>query len=427
MRHLALLIAASLVVVTLPSRLMSQEEKAEKAAASSESEATKPAASQPKPEAPAPETGQDPAGQVPEKAEAPAGTQPAVDATKVKIQITKVKGLVQVRTGPDAKWQRAKKGQVFPATGTEIRTGPRSAVTFVIPPDQTVVLDRLGTIKVIQALAKEKKRRTDLGLKYGRTQYQVEEAGLEHETRIHAPSATLAVRGTEVEFYDQPPFVPEAVSFTGRVQFRAYRRQMLSFGGKRRAGVRGDRASAAAHEAVLGKVDPSDSRARTEEEEELVLTLPGLGGIDSGSFDFGTDVGVAQAIKGSLEFDLNWVGTADLDLFVISPLGEVVSFSPQPGKIVRADGLAQVPSGGMFQGDDNGADGDGFEKIIWPDTFPSGTFTAGAQFFSGSTPGSFQLDVIRTLPQQSPETIGSFGGTLDAQVPLSTNVINVGQ
>lgn len=352
------------------------------------------------------------------------GATPQVNLKKVDIRITKVTGLVQVRSDGEDKWQRAKVGQILPAVGSELRTGPRSAVQFVLPPAQTVLLDRLGTITVIEALAQQDKVQTDLGLKYGRTQYQVVRAGLEHETTIHAPSVTLAVRGTTVSLFDQPPFKPEAVSFTGRVQFSAYRKQMLAFGGRRRAAVRADHASAAKSEAVSGVVDPLDSLARTETEAELVLALPGVVGFTD-EFEFEKKESEIQMVSGSLALDLNWIGNADVDVFVISPLGEVVSLAPDPSKIVHPDGLELVSSGGMFLGDDGGAGGFGNEKVIWPNQFPAGQYSASAQIFSGFTPATFQIDIVHTLPKQSPETIGTFVGDVDSGNPLSTHKINV--
>ena len=59
----------------------------------------------------------------------------------------------------------------------EFRTGPRSAVRFTIPPDQTVTLDRLGTVKVLEAINNNGKLTTNLGMKYGRTRYDIEAAG----------------------------------------------------------------------------------------------------------------------------------------------------------------------------------------------------------------------------------------------------------
>src|SRR5688500_13214414 len=129
--------------------------------------------------------------------------------------------------------------------GAEFRTGPRSAVRFEIPPGQTITLDRLGTVKLIEAVRSQGSVKTDLGMRYGRVRYDIEAAGVSHDATIHSPSSSLAVRGTRVSLYDQPPFASEAVSLTGRAQFRNVRGQVVSFGGKRRAAVREEEATAA--------------------------------------------------------------------------------------------------------------------------------------------------------------------------------------
>src|SRR4051794_3096246 len=69
----------------------------------------------------------------------------------LKITITKLEGIVQVRTAEDQPWKRATVGMELDQNA-EFRTAPRSAVQFTIPPDQTITLDRLGTIKVVEAI-----------------------------------------------------------------------------------------------------------------------------------------------------------------------------------------------------------------------------------------------------------------------------------
>jgi hypothetical protein len=123
----------------------------------------------------------------------------------MKVYITEVKGLVQVRDDDTLPW-RTRRAHMIVSQGAEFRTGPHSSVTCVIPPDQTFTLDRLGTVRVEEAAKHGDKITTDLIMKYGRTRYDIEAAGLEHEASIVSPSSTLAVRGTQVSLYDQPPF-----------------------------------------------------------------------------------------------------------------------------------------------------------------------------------------------------------------------------
>ena len=157
----------------------------------------------------------------------------------------------------------------------EFRTGPRSAVRFVIPPDQTITLDRLGTVKVLQAINDNGVIQTQMGMKYGRTRYDIEAAGREHESTIASPSSTLAVRGTEFSVV-RPASVPRA----GRQPDRPRRssatsRSASNFGGRGAGKTKIDVNNPNAASVALGEavVDPSIKLARTEAEDQLVATL----------------------------------------------------------------------------------------------------------------------------------------------------------
>src|SRR5689334_5659007 len=97
----------------------------------------------------------------------------SASAEAMKIVIVKVQGKAQVRTAEDQPWQDAVKGMVVDQNA-EFRTGVRSAVQIVIPPDQTITLDRLGVIKVVEAINDNGKLKTKIGMKYGRTQFDIE-------------------------------------------------------------------------------------------------------------------------------------------------------------------------------------------------------------------------------------------------------------
>ncbi len=116
---------------------------------------------------------------------------------EVTVTVVSVTGMVQARVAADKPWKPAKVGMKLPQ-GAEFRTGLRSQVVIVIPPNQKVALDRLGVIKVLQVIRLRGKIKTDIGMKYGRAVYNVEAAGKEHESTIHVPGATLAVRGSTV-------------------------------------------------------------------------------------------------------------------------------------------------------------------------------------------------------------------------------------
>src|SRR5688500_14330689 len=80
--------------------------------------------------------------------------------------ITGVEGAVQVREGGDAPWQKAVAG--MPVTeGAEFRTGPKSAVRVFLPPDQTITLDRLGTMKLLTAIQTGTVVKTKVAMPYG--------------------------------------------------------------------------------------------------------------------------------------------------------------------------------------------------------------------------------------------------------------------
>ncbi len=206
------------------------------------------------------------AAQAARAASAPA-TRPAGQVEALQATVTGVEGIVQARGADDQPWQKVTVGMVLDQDA-EFRTGPRSAVRFTIPPDQTITLDRLGTVKVLQAVNENGKIKTNLGMRYGRTRYDIEAAGREHESTISSPSSTLAVRGTKVSLYDQRPFVSEAVSLTGRAEFRDARKR-IRFGGAGAGKLRVNEAAGSAAEASLSEavVDPGAMLARTDSEQ----------------------------------------------------------------------------------------------------------------------------------------------------------------
>src|SRR5438309_682641 len=92
---------------------------------------------------------------------------------RLRATITGFEGMVQVRTSSDQPWEKAVSGMEL-TEGAEFRTGPRSAVRFSLGPDQTITLDCLGTVQLLRANFKNGKLTTDIGLKYGRTRYDIE-------------------------------------------------------------------------------------------------------------------------------------------------------------------------------------------------------------------------------------------------------------
>jgi hypothetical protein len=335
------------------------------------------------------------------------------DAVAVTATVTSVKGTVKVRANETAPWEAATVGMKL-EQGAEIRTGLRSAVQFVVGNDEFITLERLGTVTVLQAIQSQGKAKTDIGLKYGRTRYDIRDTDLEHESTIRSPGSTLAIRGTDVTYEDQAPWVPRAVSREGRAEFRNFRRQFVAFGGKKRAGVAADKSSPAAQAISQTKADPRGAFAgRTEAEEELTVTLQPLGGIDAQGLQAIQDLARLSGftdtfagippVPGPLEFQLAWFssasapGATNLDLFVTDPLGNTAT----PTNTTIGSGSAV----GMHFGDDGGATGAGAESVVWGLFFPPGNYTVTASHKGGDDAQVF----IDVLQGQASDSIASFG------------------
>ena len=322
-------------------------------------------------------------------ADAPAATSQTTQE-ELKATITGVQGLVQVRDAEGKPWRKAEVGMVV-LQDAEFRTGPKSAVQFTLPPDQTVTLDRLGTVKLLQAIKTNGKIITNLGMKYGRTRYDIEAAGQEHESTISSPSSTLAVRGTKVSLYDQPPFKPEAVSLTGRASFRDGKKQ-LAFGGKGQGKTKlaaGD-SSAGAFSLNQAIVDPTLALARTGSESQVVSTLLSHG--STVEFDRAagikvvrggippTDAELIPALPGQLSFVLRWTTAgSDLNLSIGSPGGK-----NNAGEFLYpVRGLDTNRSGGKTDFDHRGGPNGGIEIAYWKGASPDGLYGMGAILASG--------------------------------------------
>jgi hypothetical protein len=240
---------------------------------------------------------------------------------------------------------------------------------------------------VLQAFENRGKAKTDLGLKYGRARYDIQHTDLEHESTIRSPGSTLAIRGTNVLYEDQAPWVPSAICNTGRAEFRNYRRQFLAFGGKRPAQVAADKNSPAETAFSNTKADPKGAYAgRTGAEDQLTLTLQSIGGADAlgqqvihgivSGFSGESILGTAGGFPGPLRLNVNWFSTTagapsnlDLSVTITDLLGNTA--------VVNAANPT-VGSGsatGRFSGDDKGVNGLGAEELFFDQFFPSGTYT----------------------------------------------------
>lgn len=346
-------------------------------------------------------------------------SQPATTApggTELTGLVSDVKGIAQIRDNENAPWRPCKKGTVV-REQAEIRTGAHTAVTFDLPLGQKVTVSRLTILKVLRSTAQQTLCITDLGMPYGRTQYEIETAGVEYRSTIRSPNSTLAVRGTIVSLYDQRPYAPQAISFTGRAVYSAGRRT-VSFGGKNagRTEVRAqqDAASVALNNAVQ---DPVTVFARTSQEVPLVTNLlssgavfniPGGNRIPTVSGGVPpTDQQLLALLPGTLDFVLRWSGNADLNLAVGNQIGAGEVLLPETG-------LNTTPSGGRIPFNHLGGPSGGIEIAFWKQSFPSSVYFTAAEHVSGpSTP--FTLNVFehgQTLPIFN--GAGQFVNTLSA-------------
>lgn len=320
-----------------------------------------------------------------------AQTQPAAGVERLQATITGVEGLVQVRSNENAPWVKAEVGMKLDEAA-EFRTGPKSAVRFTIPPDQTITLDRLGTLKLLQAINDNGTLRTNIGMSYGRTRFDIEAAGREHDATITSPSSTLAVRGTKVNMYDQRPYRAEATSLTGRAEFRDFKKQ-ISFGARNGGTVRVNTEDASSASGALNAttLDPKYDMARSEAEAPLIDRL-----LTSGSTVFfdetagikvvrggvpPTDQQLVPALPGVLNVVARWNTDADLNLSLATPGGP-----NNAGEILYPIGaLATNSSGGRVAFDHRGGENGGIEIIYFPSVPADGLYGIGLTLISGST------------------------------------------
>lgn len=316
---------------------------------------------------------------------------PAADIQDLKATVTGVRGIVQARGGEDQPWNFVKPGQVFDM-GTEIRTGPRSAVQLAIPPDQTLTLDRLGTITLLQAVAERGKIITDVGMRYGRTKLQVETGGVEHESTIHSPAATLAVRGSEVTV--QHDGMTSFAYGEGHLEYiNRYQRQAMAFGGDGvKSRVTPERMSPPVNARASATVDgKGDFAGRTLAESLRVEEMAGVGGEDLRDLMFRrqglagfSSSSFSAAPENTLIFDLFFFGGLDgitsVDLIVTDPNGQTLS----PAMLATSDGR------GFHSGDSIQAGGMGQETVTYGGTFNN----VALPFLNGTYNITAQLDPV---------------------------------
>lgn len=351
---------------------------------------------------------------------------------KLKVIVTGVEGdQAQVRKTAEDPWVAAEPGMIL-GEAAEFRTGAKSAIRFFIPPDHIYTVDRQSSATVLAAYYDGRKVKTDVGMAHGRVRldvervagrtdpdadpddaavpaYDIEAGGLEHDSTIRSPNTALAVRGTQVSLFDQAPFVPEAVSLTGRAAFRNTRRQLVAFGGPgAKTRVRGAQSSAAEQAVAASLIPASADVARNDFEAQETAELISRGGLVRGDVLAGNSSGLPAMFPGDLNFVLSW-GTAgsrrfdDLNLAVFGPdsvnqpggfdfvANPPFTLSLDPGSAASQDlrrnsglippqdlarPLAFYPresrSGGRIGRNHVGPQGR--EIAFWPGTHPTGTY-----------------------------------------------------
>jgi hypothetical protein len=361
----------------------------------------------------------------------------ATQGAPMQITITGVEGMVQVREASDKPWQKAAVDMVV-TEGAEFRTGPRSAVRVLIPPDQTITLDRLGVVKLMQAIQQGNVVKTKVGMPYGRTRYDIEEAGIEHQSQLVSPSSTLAIRGTKVSVYDQPPFAPSAVSLTGRAVYTTGKRQ-VAFGGKGqgKTDVSATTDNPGQLSLLQTYVDPNSGFGRPPADQRLIGQLQAKGDVVSRNGElavaFGpavTDSQLTSLISGQGRFNisLRWFGPGDFDLFVLT--NDIKTGAPYTlgnpsyrGSVFKDIGLfnseglapvtaAKTPDGGQIKFDQVAFGGGGIELASWNTPVPQVGYTIAVLYYD-------QRGKIKDYPLRQNFRVDAF---LDGKsVPVLTN------
>jgi len=371
-------------------------------------------------------------------------TAPAAPEGQQTATVVQVRGLVEVRDDDAHPWRRAEVGMTLPV-GAECRTGPRSSITMTIPPEQVITLDRLGTVKILEALRGQNRLKTELGMKYGRLRYSIEAAGVEHETMIRSPSNALAIRGTETEVLDDG--LGSEVTFLagqGELETGSGHKHVLGTGPHDRyddspISVSEEDTTPADHNLALA-ANPYHGTASLVTGEKVVISTintsassgmglaSGLstyrrGGLGAaGELPAPTDTTMAP---GTLAFNLSWTGdrasgnvTPDLDLFVLTPKGEL---------LIPASVPFTSASGAKVSRNDRGGTGStlGVESVVWEGLFPLGKYTYGARYVGTGDPATFKILVLldgKQINADFDDTVTE----LDPEVSLTIDIRKAG-
>jgi hypothetical protein len=323
-----------------------------------------------------------------------------LEAGPLNITVTAIQGGTQFRPDGQSKWQTLTAGAQL-AEGVEFRTGPKGAIQFTVGTDQVYRVDRLTVVKVLRAnLGADGTIKTDVGMEYGRVSKDVDAPVRPHDDTIVTPSSTLAVRGTRVSLYDQPPYEPEAVSLTGAAVFQSLGNTLSAFGAKNQgtAAVSSNHPDAAGNALNSRIVDPSSANARTPSEQTLLPDVIGNGAVinvnNPDTFPTVSNTGfpstgqLKSLYPGDLVFYIRWDTNThvELSLRVTGVQGEYI----QP-----VLPLGTSPSGGHILFDNLGGPTGGYEVIVYPNlNFPDNKTYNLEALNVGSVPTTVTFDAF---------------------------------
>jgi hypothetical protein len=349
-------------------------------------------------------------------------------------QVKEVNGIVQVRKTENDKWENAAVGMTLPVSA-ECRTGPKSSITFTLPHNQIVTLDRLGLMKILDSTGSDKSFKTDLGMKYGRIRYEVEEHGVQHQATIRTPSSALAVNGSKVVITDDGLGNKVTVEQGAGVYHPTLTDQTYVMGSDPASNygpnpLQSTPGTPPAQTYFNQAATPYfDATSLTGYEQSVVSTNYTVGGLNTGvltgvnpsgtnSDRLITSTLIDQNLgPGDLKFILTWnpvnppqkgkptdggdggnptpPSFADLNIFVISPTGNHITPKESPT-------FSKKPGQASVSRDNHGAFVLGTETISWHHFWPVGLYQYGVHYAAGTDPAVFTIKVTLNNKQINP-------------------------
>lgn len=113
----------------------------------------------------------------------------------LEAEVTKVKGVVDVKRPDDKDWVAAETGMKL-RKGSEICTAVASKATLKFGGNITVEVKALTQIKVEELLSKGKGVNADVNLKFGTLEVDIQKGDLRADMKVAAPQSTTSVSGS---------------------------------------------------------------------------------------------------------------------------------------------------------------------------------------------------------------------------------------